>query len=298
LAEIVAVTTTSGNVSAPVTFAGAAKLLTLGGFDGVEVGRGVAKSQEFEVDDAAHIHGADGMGNLSHTLPDSDRSFETARYSDEILIEMLSRHPGEITVVAIGPLTNLAAAETKHPGILSRAKEIVIMGGAFQTYGNITSEAEFNLAFDPEAAQVVFSSRSDLVVIPLDVTHQLLFTPDMAHHIAQVQPKNAIATFLVALCQFMVTTALAYRETKGVPGFLVHDAATLAYLFYPETLTFRRSQVQIETQGRWTRGKTVLDQRHQAKPTSNAWVALQADREWLLANLVEDLKSLILSTCK
>lgn len=295
LAEIIAITTAKGNVSAHQTFRGASQLLNLGGFDRVEVGRGVDRGQGGA--DATYIHGADGMGNLSHTLPPPHRSFETARYSDDILIEKLQEMPGEITLIAIAPLTNLAAAEQKSPGILRRAKEIIIMGGAFQTPGNVTPEAEFNIAFDPEAAQIVFSSREDLVVIPLDVTHQLIFTPEMAAQLypvasGAIQRQSSIGQFIVALSDFMTKTSLIYRETKGVQGFLVHDAATLAYLFYPETLMFRRAQVNIETQGTWTRGKTIVDYRHSAKCSANAWVASQVDSVSLLAGMLEDLKCL------
>lgn len=293
LAEIVAVTTTRGNVSAELTFAGASKLLKLGGFDGVEVGRGVLREPDFSIGDAAHIHGADGMGDLSHTLPNGDQVFAEARYSDDILIEKLTAHPGEITLVAIGPLTNLAAVERKVPGILQTARELVIMGGAFQTYGNVTPQAEFNIAFDPEAAQVVLASRRDIVIIPLDVTHQVIFTPNLATQITQANPQTSISTFLVALSRFMTSTALAYHETKGSSGFLVHDAITLAYLFYPELLMFRRAEVKVETGGIWARGQTLWDGRHIAKSPSNAWVAVQIDSEWVLANLIEDLKRLV-----
>jgi inosine-uridine nucleoside N-ribohydrolase len=292
LADIVAVTATSGNVSAELTFAGASKLLKLGGFDGVEVGRGASRALKSSIDDAAHIHGADGMGNLSHTLPKSDRSFATARLSDDLLIENLTAYPGEITLVAIGPLTNLASVERKAPGILQSAKEVIIMGGAFQTYGNVTPTAEFNIAFDPEAAQTVLASCHNVVIIPLDVTHQVIFTPEMAAQVAQAHPQNPISAFIVVLSRFMTATASAYHETSKVAGFLVHDAVTLAYLFYPETLMFRRAQVMVETEGRWTRGQTLWDCRHTPKPLSNAWVATQVDSEWLLANLVEDLKYL------
>lgn len=295
-AEIVAVTTADGNVHANYTFAAACKLLQLGGFATVEVGRGViGGSGKDDVEDAGAIHGADGMGNLSHTLPAPHQDYETARYSDDILIEKLNAAPGEITVVAIGPLTNLAAAERKSPGVLNLAKEIVIMGGAFLHRGNITPEAEFNIAYDPEAAQLVFARCTNLVIIPLDVTHRLIFTPAMAEQISAVKPESVIAKFVVALCQFMVGTAMAFRETSGKAGFLVHDAATLAYLFHPETLLFRRAQVEIETKGEWTRGKTVFDRRHSAKGSANAWVALEVDEVNLLAVMVEDLKCLVRS---
>lgn len=293
-AEIIAVTAADGNVQAKYTFIGSCKLLKLGGFDTVEVARGViGGSASEDVEDAGAIHGADGMGNLSHTLPDIDQKYEEARYSDDVLIEKLKALPGEITIVAIGPLTNLAAAEKKSPGILNLAKEIVVMGGAFLHPGNITSEAEFNIAYDPEAAQLVFDCCHHLVVVPLDVTQKLIFTPALANQVSAVKPDSPIAQFVVNLCQFMVGTALTFRETNGIPGFLVHDAATLAYLFHPETLLFRRAQVQIETKGEWTRGKTIFDQRHSTKSGANAWVALEVDVVNLLAVMVEDLKLLV-----
>lgn len=293
-AEIVAVTAVDGNVHAKDTFVGSCKLLQLGGFSEIEVGRGVIGGSDSEdVEDAGAIHGADGMGNLSHTLPEPQQNYATARFSDEILIEKLKAAPHEITIVAIGPLTNLAAAERKSPGILNLAKEIVIMGGTFLHYGNITPEAEFNIAYDPEAAKLVFDTCQHLIVMPLDVTHQLIFTPEMAAQISAINPTSPIAQFITALCQFMVGTAMAFRETGGQAGFLVHDAATLAYLFYPETLRFRHAQVQIETQGTWTRGKTLFDRRHVAQPTANAWVALEVDAVNLLAVMIEDLKLLV-----
>jgi len=129
-AEIVAVTTVAGNVHSEHTFANAGKILALGGFGHVEVGRSATVRRRAE--DAAHIHGADGMGNLSQTLPAPQRRLDRARYAHHIIIEKLSAAPGEITLVAIGPLTNLAAAEEKSPGILAKAKEVVIMGGAFR----------------------------------------------------------------------------------------------------------------------------------------------------------------------
>ncbi|WOB42683.1 nucleoside hydrolase [Thermoleptolyngbya oregonensis NK1-22] len=293
LAELVAVTAVDGNVHARLTFAAAAKLLALCGYESIEVARGVIGGSEGDAEDAGDIHGADGMGNLSHTLPEPAQSYEAARYSDEVLIEKLKQAPGEITIIAIGPLTNLAAAEKKSPGVLKLAKEIVIMGGAFAAPGNITPEAEFNIAYDPEAAQLVFATCDNLIVLPLDVTRHVVFTPAMAEQVMEVAPTSPISKFVMGLCKFMVGTALAFRETEGQQGFLVHDASTLAYLFYPETLRFRRGQVEIEILGQWTRGKTLLDNRHKVKPGANAWVATEIDSVNLLALMIEDLKVLV-----
>lgn len=294
LAELVAVTTADGNVAAPQTFCNASQILNLTGYYEIEVGRGVLMKQP-AAEDASHIHGSDGMGGLSQTLPAPTHDYAAARSSEDILIDRLQSHPGEITLVAIGPLTNLAATEEKHPGILKLAKEIVIMGGAFLHPGNVTPHAEFNIWFNPEAAATVFDSRNDLVVIPLDVTRRLIFTPEMAQRVGQVAPDRPTVQFMTELCRFMTRTAMSYRETDGNPGFLVHDAATLAYLFYPETLLMQRARVQVETQGEWTRGQTVCDRRLCAKPNANAWVALQVDETRFFTCFLEDLKALIQS---
>jgi inosine-uridine nucleoside N-ribohydrolase len=288
LVEIVAVTTVDGNVPNRFTFANASKTLALGGFGHVEVGRGVAVRGQAE--DAAHIHGTDGMGNLSQTLPAPKHQLSEARCADDIIIDKLNTAPGEIVLIAVGPLTNLAAAEEKSPGVLTKAKELVIMGGAFRRRGNITSHAEFNIHCDPEAARTVFASRDDIVVLPLDVTQDVTFTAEHAGAVRQTSAQSRIGNFIVDLCHFMSKTSLKYRGTEGIRGFHVHDAATLAYLFYPETLLLRRAKVRVETRGEWTRGQTLFDDRHGAKTGSNAWVAMQVDAANLLAILVEDLK--------
>jgi inosine-uridine nucleoside N-ribohydrolase len=289
-AEIVAVTTVAGNVDGKRTFANASRALALGGFQNVEVGRSSAVDQQST--NAAHIHGADGIGNLSQMLPGAPHRWGEARRADDIIIEKLQAQPGEITLVAVGPLTNLAAAEAKSPGILAKAKELVVMGGAFRHRGNIGSHAEFNIHCDPEAAEKVLASRNDVVVLPLDVTNRITFTEEHAEAIRKEAPNSTIAGFLVNLAGFLTKTTMAYRDTEGVRGFHVHDAATLAYLFHPETLLLRRAHVRVETKGQWTRGQTVLDERHGAKTDANAWVALQVDAANLLAILSEDFKLL------
>ncbi|MEA5594979.1 nucleoside hydrolase [Rivularia sp. UHCC 0363] len=290
LAELIAVTTAEGNISSKLTFINASKVLSLGGFEQVELGRGVTVKNS-HVADAAHIHGMDGMGNISHNLPPVKHDFDSAAYSDDLIIDKLNAHPGEITILAVAPLTNLAAAESKSPGILKKAKEVVIMGGAFKVPGNVTPHAEFNIIYNSEAAEKVFASRNDIVVLPLDITQELIFTPEMAEDITR-NYQSHLTKFISDLCKFMTTANLRYRQTKGIKGFLVHDGAAVAYLFYPETLFFRRAQVEIETQGHHTLGKTLFDDRFNPKTDANAWVALQVDRVSLLASLVEDLNFL------
>ena len=290
-ADLVAITAAAGNVAARQTFTNSAKILELAGFD-VPVGRAVRPTAQPGAD-AGHIHGADGMGNLSQTLPPPAQDFDTAQSADDLLIEQLSANPGAITLVAIGPLTNLAAAEAKQPGILKQAKAIVVMGGAFGCPGNVTAQAEFNIWFDPDAAQTVLGSRDDVVILPLDVTRQLVFTPEMAATVVGHNPDGALASFVGKLYEFMVGTALQHRETGGQRGFLVHDAATIGYLFYPQTLMLQRSRVQVETQGELTLGQTVVDRRSGVAVNANAWVALQVDHSRFFTEFIADLKGII-----
>lgn len=291
LADLLAITTTGGNVATARTFASASQVLDLVGFRAIEVGRGVELPTDDRAD-ASHIHGSDGMGNLSASLPPASQQFDRTRFSDDLLIDRLQAHPGEITLVAIGPLTNLAAAEAKSPGVLQLAREIVVMGGALFTPGNVAPQGEFNIWFNPPAAATVFQSRGDIVLLPLDVTRQLIFTPAMAQTICQPQPESRLAQFLSNLTDFMVSTALSYRETLGQPGFLVHDAATLGYLFYPELFWFQRAQVRVETQG-WNAGQTTIDRRPLAKTGANAWVALGVEKNLFFTHLVQDLQYLM-----
>ncbi|MBV6625789.1 MAG: nucleoside hydrolase [Rivularia sp. (in: Bacteria)] len=292
-AELIAVTTAEGNINSKLTFNNASKVLSLAGFEQVEICRGVTLKQP-KVADAAYIHGMDGMGNISHNLPTAKHNFDNAVYADELIIDKLNAYPGEITIVAVAPLTNLAAAETKSPGILKKAKEIVIMGGAFKVPGNVTPHAEFNIYYNPQAAEKVFASCNNIVVLPLDITEQLLFTPAMAEEILSSYQNN-LTQFISDLCNFMTAANLRYRQTKGSKGFLVHDGAAVAYLFYPETLMFRRTKVDIETQGNHTSGKTLFDERLIAKANSNTWVALQVDKIGFLASLIEDFNFLCMN---
>jgi inosine-uridine nucleoside N-ribohydrolase len=289
-AELVAVTAAEGNVAAKQTFFSASQLLNLVGFPGIEVGRGIPVKEIIE--DASHIHGSDGMGNLSCTLPQPIHQFESAPDSDRLIIEKLNAAPGEITIVAVGPLTNLAAAEMKNPGILKKAREIVLMGGAFDCPGNVTPHAEFNIWFNAEAARIVFDSRDDIVVMPLDVTRRLIFTQEMSQLVTGVSPASQLAQFMNSLSEFMITTALEYRETSGIQGFLVHDAATLGYLFYPETFMLKRANVRIETEGKLALGQTLIDGRPTPKTSANAWVSMQVNEEQFFTHLVQDLRQL------
>jgi len=369
LCNVRAVTTTEGNVKAPLTFAAADKVLTLlssavsdvdvcaqtpsaarhGDRDARVVARqayaeAVARGAEGSGDgfsDASHIHGCDGMGGLSQRLASGATGYAEAEESYERLIRELEQQPGQITILATGPLTNLADAERARPGVLRKARRIVVMGGAMPgTQGNITPLAEFNFAFDSAAASLVMheSNLEDILLMPLDVTTKLICTETMiveslgsaaaATAMSQSHPPpppqssrqeedgaamfmyeptaRGAGDFLRDLSAFMFSTALQFKETNGVKGFLVHDASTILALFYPECLTFTRAQVSVAVTtvtdkqqqqqahgGLDLNGMTFIDHRHCPKLAANAWIGTGIDEQAALSIMMQDLHELL-----
>jgi inosine-uridine nucleoside N-ribohydrolase len=294
-AEIDSVTTIGGNVVPQKTFLNASRVLALGGFAHVEIARAARSDYKCLGGNSEGVFGDDGLGGLAMELPESPHNYDKARKADDLIIEKLNATPGEITIVSIGPLTNLASAEEKSPGILAKAKEVVIMGGAFRYRGNMTSHAEFNIHCDPNSAQTVFKSRNDIVILPLDASHKILVTEEQANSILETSPNSKVAQFIKKFNGFMVLSTLSSRDSHGIRGFLVHDASVLFYLFYPETLiNIRRAEVNVETQGQFSMGQTLIDDRHFAKPKTNSWIVLDVDEVNMSAILVEDLKTLVL----
>src|SRR3990170_440179 len=173
--ELVAVTTVGGNVGLGAMTRNALQLRDYIGFASVPVAAGAANPLVRRAETAAHVHGAEGLGSL--TLPPA-----VAPVSDvdavDLIIDTLHSAPGTVHLVATGPLTNIALALKKEPAIVEWAASFVIMGGSF-TRGNATPAAEFNIFADPEAAQIVFAAGWQVVMVGLDLTLQVLVTPDV-----------------------------------------------------------------------------------------------------------------------
>jgi len=318
--RVIGISTTSGNVAAPLTYAGACKLSALcetrvkigaqtpdrkARFDPSlrRAARIDAAANPSTEGTAAHIHGMDGMGGLSSKLPCSGMPYEEAPESYESLIEALLHYPRQIVLLCIGPLTNLADAEKTQPGILMLARDIVIMGGAFKAHGNITPTSEFNFWHDADAAKKVIEGdgRKSVVIIPLDVTTDLCLTRHLVKRITTIsnehyQMKGSIypvgpvgqALFLRDLANFLIKSNMAFRCTNGATGFLVHDASTLAFLFYPETVKLKRGHVKINTTEE-CKGLSYMDHRHNPKRGGSTYVACEVDADAVLSVMVQDL---------
>jgi purine nucleosidase len=274
--ELVAVTTVAGNQSLPKVTHNALGVATLAGVT-APVAAGAAGPLERTASYAAEIHGESGLDGV--VLPEASVALDPRNAVDVIIELVMSHEPGEITLVPTGPLTNIALAVQREPRIVERVREVVLMGGGART-GNITAVAEFNIWFDPEAADVVFSAGWPLVMAGLDVTHQALATPEvMARFRAEGGPK---AAFMVDL---LAEFGRRYDDVQGFESPPVHDPVAVAIVIDEEEggghVRLVPAPIAIETAGRHTTGMTVVDLRPWAAgEVTHTAVALDLDTAW------------------
>lgn len=266
--ELVAVTTVGGNVSLEHTTRNALELREYIGFPDVPVAAGAAGPLTREARNAAEIHGVGGLGDV--ILPKAELPLETVHAVD-LIIDTLRAAPGEVHLVAVGPMTNIALALRKEPRIVEWAASFIIMGGSY-TRGNTTPAAEFNIYADPEAAAEVFAAGWDVVMVGLDLTLQAMVTGKVKERMHD----------LGKLGRDLVVPLATYWNDPQDPdwgGQAVHDVCAVAYLSRPELFTITPARVEVETSGDWTAGMTVTDFRSSI-PNSVIPVKLDVDAFW------------------
>ena len=247
--ELVGVSTVAGNVSLSRTTDNTLRLLQWAGRDDVPVYAGAERPLVRDPVAADDVHGATGLG-AAH-LPEARIS--PAGDGVEFLLSTLQTRPGEMTLVATGPLTNLARAEARVPGVLQQARQVVIMGGAVQVPGNITPTAEFNFYADPHAARQVLASEAKLVLVGLDVTDQVWLKQ------ADLQAcSGAYAAFCRAACEPVIAFEAEYY---GFAGMRLHDPVALGAALWPQLFRTHQLWIDVETSGELTAGQVVVDQR-------------------------------------
>lgn len=266
--ELVAVTTVGGNVGLAETTRNALDLREYLGFDHVPVASGAAGPLVREAKNAAEVHGAGGLGNL--VLPGSTLPLDGTDAVD-LIIDTLKSAPGEIHLVATGPMTNVALALRKAPRLTEWAASFTIMGGSF-TRGNTTPAAEFNIYADPEAAAEVFDAGWDVVMVGLDLTLQALVTDTVRERMLALGDFGR---------DFVVPLATFWNDPLDPDwgGQAVHDVCAVAYLGRPELFTSVAARVEVETVGQWTAGMTVTDFRSES-PNATVPVNLDVDGFW------------------
>lgn len=284
--KVVGITTVGGNVAADKTYANAFRMCQFVGATDIPVGK---DHRQIVGQDASHIHGQDGIGNLSSMLPPVQLPAEE-KDSVDMIVDAIHTYGSELIILVTGPMTNIALAEEREPGILAKCQKIIAMGGAIETNGNITPVAEFNVYYDADSAAKVFNATSNLVLAPLDLTTQMVFTAeDMENCFKQIN-HTVKEEFMRKITEFTVGTNMMFRETGYDKGFYVHDAHTVGLLLYPHLYKGTMQEVHVETQGELTKGETVVDVRNHARTETNCYVATEFDKKLFLEAITEDFK--------
>jgi purine nucleosidase len=278
--DVLGITTVAGNVPLSLTSRNARIICELCERTDIKVFAGADRPIVRKLVTAEHVHGKTGLDGP--TLPEPTMPLQ-AQHSVDFIIETLRHEPeGTVTLCTLGPLTNIGLAFQKAPDIVPRIRELVMMGGGFFEGGNITPAAEFNIYVDPEAADIVFRSGVPIVMMPLDVTHQLLTRKDRVERMAEIgtEPAKAMVEMLEFFERFDI-------EKYGSDGGPLHDPTTVAYLLKPELFKGRDCNVEIEVKSELTVGMTVVDWWHVTDRKRNAKVMRHVDANGFFDLLVE-----------
>ena len=279
--EVEAVTTVAGNVSHEKGHRNAKQLLEFLGRSDIPVCGGAEKPMLREMRHAEEFHGRSGLGDA--VLPEPKMRSDP-RNAVQVIQQKADELGGDLTLVAIGPLTNIAAAILSDPSLPGTVGGLVIMGGAFNLtsygLGNANAVAEFNIWHDPEAARIVFNSGMPVVCAGLDTTTH----PEYRMSVAMFQEIKAKDTkrsrLIVDLCGGLV---------KRFNGFSLHDPMAVAYVVDPTIFRTEKYRVDVETAGELTRGMTVVDRRHyhRVRDGANAEIMVEVDAERFHRLMVE-----------
>jgi len=268
--DVVGLTVAAGNVGLEHTTGNALKLCEVAGREDVPVFAGAADPLVYPAEDAAHVHGRDGFGDVG--LPPATRALE-AEHAALAILRLSHQYAGELLLVALGPLTNIALALKLDPTLPQRIKRFVVMGGAINGHGNITPVAEFNIAFDPEAAHLVFSMFPHTEVADWEATiaHGLLHR-DVEQWLAA---DTAKARFYELISR---QTRLWSEDSRGEYWYAA-DALAMAWVLQPEGATRTEQRpLAVELGGTRSRGATVVDWNRQTGAADNTTLLIGYDQ--------------------
>ena len=273
--DLLGITTVAGNQTLPKTTLNARRVCTAAGITSVPIAAGRAQPLHGRLHVAADIHGETGLDGPAFAEP----AVQAGTVGAVEFMRRVIMEPGrQVTLVATGPLTNVAALLLAHPEAAGRLREIVVMGGSTER-GNVTPYAEFNVYADPEAADIVFGSGLPVTMCGLNVTHQALATRDVLNRMA------ALGTPLAGICVELLTFfAGSYRPVFGFDAPLLHDPVAVARVIDPTMVTTVEANVAVELTGTHTRGATVVDLHGVTgrQPNARVAVGLDAGRFWEL----------------
>lgn len=275
--EVLAITTVAGNVNVDLTTLNARRLVQLANRPDVIVARGCAEALAGPPGEFGIVHGADGLGDIEWDAPSVPLDPEDAV---DVMFRLIEREP--LSIVAIGPLTNLAVLLERHPGIDRKVERVVMMGGA-SFEGNVTPAAEFNIWADPEAAARVFAGAWPITLMPLDLTHQATLDDDDLDFFRSLGTEVGRRT-----ADMLGPYAAFHEQWYGSREVYMHDAVAVYELIDPTAILKQGVRVAVETGGEYSRGATLIDRRREFA-ASSVRVGLTLDNERFASLLREHL---------
>jgi len=278
--EVIGLTSVFGNVTGAVAAQNALRLVELEGNDHIPVARGssvplIAPLEKL----GTWVHGEDGMGN---TNPPAPRGTVVDESAAEFIVKMAHQFPGEITLVPVGPLTNIALALRIDPEIATLIHDVVIMGGAVTVPGNMTSVSEANIYHDPHAADIVMAAGWPLTIVGLDVTEKSVMSPD--YHQSLFDAGNPAVKLIERILPCYQSYFDKFLALNG--HTYTHDPSAISYVINPELFTTKEAPVFVATEGRCF-GQTAADWRNQWEERCPVKICVDVDSDGVLA-LIKD----------
>ena len=239
---------------------------------------------------APETHGNTGLG---YAKPPEPKTRPIRQHGSDFLIERILSNPGEITLVAIGPLTNVALAIRQEPRIVNALKELIIMGGAIRHEGNTTALAEFNTYVDPHAAYIVYHAGIPTTLVPLDVSYQCVLAQPDVDRLLQID--SPLTRFIADTTRFYMEF---HDEYQGVEGCVINDPIALALTFAPELCDYQHLPVDVDISSSVSLGKTFADFYNYHKKPANMQVALGVRARDFIELFLERIERLAKKTAK
>ena len=278
--EVVAITATGGNVAPSQATRNVQTIVEQ--LDPPRLPRvGAALVGSRTAADRRNLHGGDGLGDSDFKVAE----LHHRHASDKVICDEVRAAPGTVTIIALGPLTNIAAALQRDPDLATIVGHLIITGGAVTAPGNVTAAAEFNIFCNPTAARMVFNSPVTKTLIPLDVTSKVLLTYDMLDQL----PDETSSRTGALLRKILPFAFRSHRQHLGLEGMYVHDAVALAAVVHPELFSTSPMSGDVEVSGELTTGATVFDRRRESGARSNMEVAEDVDVAGVMDYIIRGL---------
>jgi inosine-uridine nucleoside N-ribohydrolase len=278
--EVVAVTAVAGNVAAEQATRNVQAIVEQ--LDPPRLPRiGAAMHPERDpLVDSRHVFGADGLGNADFAVAE----LHHVHPSDKVIADEIRKAPESVTIVALGPLTNIATVFRRDPSLAEQVGQLIIMGGTLHGPGNITPAAEFNIYCDPVAARDVFRSKTTKTLIPLDITSQVVMTFDLLDQLPdELTPVGGL------LRRVLPYSFRSHRQLFGLEGTYLHDPVALMALVEPNLFETERLAGDVEVQGELTLGTTIFDRRLAPQWRPNVDVATSVDIAGVIGAIMRGL---------